>query len=101
VAVFYPKFVRVNATADGDNTIIAGVPGKKVRVLGYAITIGGGAGIVTFQDTAASPNIFATFSLPANGGVSYSGNHRCPAFETAQGPASRSTTPPGGTRSGS
>ena len=78
------KFVRVNATADGDNSIISGVTGKKIRVLGYVITVTT-AGTVTMQDTAGSPNIFAQFSLLAQGGASYAGGLMCPAFETLVG----------------
>ena len=78
------KFVRINATADGDNTIISGVTNKKIRVLGYALTVTTAA-TITIQDTAGSPNIFAQFSLAAQGGVSYSGGIMCPAFETLAG----------------
>jgi hypothetical protein len=78
------KFVRINATSDGDNTIISGVTNKKIRVLGYALTVTTAA-TITIQDTAGSPNIFAQFSLAAQGGVSYSGGIMCPAFETLAG----------------
>lgn len=78
------KFVRVNATADGDNTIITGVSGKKIRVLGYAITVTT-AGTITLQDSAGTANVFGQFSLAAQGGVSYAGGPMCPAFETIAG----------------
>ena len=78
------KFIRVNATTDGDNTIISAVTGKKIRVLGYALTVTTAA-TITIQDTAGSPNIFAQFSLVAQGGVSYAGGLMCPAFESLVG----------------
>lgn len=78
------KFVRVNATADGDNTVVAAVSGKKLRVIGYAISATA-AGVATFQDTAGTPVVFASFPLAANGGVVYDGGPECPAFETASG----------------
>lgn len=78
------KFARVNATADGDNTIIAAVGGKKIRVLGYALTVTA-AGTITLQDTQATPVIAAQFSLAAQGGVAYAGGLDAPAFETASG----------------
>lgn len=84
MAAHYRKYARINATADGDNTVIAAVPGKQIRVLGYVITATA-AGVITFQDSAASPVVFATHSLGINGGVSYAGGDDAPAFETAQG----------------
>ena len=78
------KFVRVNATSDGDNTVIAAVVGKKIRVIGYAI-VASAAGTVTIQDSQGTPVIHASFPLAANGGVSYAGSIDAPAFETAEG----------------
>jgi hypothetical protein len=78
------KFVRVNATADGDNTVISAVGGKKLRVLGYALVVTA-AGTITIQDSAGSPAVLAQFPLAANGGVSYSGGLDAPAFETPSG----------------
>lgn len=78
------KFQRVNATADGDNVIIAAVAGKKIRVLSYVVTVTV-AGTMTMQDTQATPAIHAQFSLAAQGGASYPGNQSNPAFETAAG----------------
>jgi hypothetical protein len=78
------KYVRVNATADGDNTVITAVTGKKIRVLGYVL-VANAAGAVTLQDSTGTPVIFAVFDLAANGGVSYAGGIDCPAFETDVG----------------
>ena len=88
------KFARVNATADGDNTIITGVGGKKLRVLGYAL-VASAAGIITIQDSAGTPAILAQFPLAANGGVSYAGGLECPAFETPTGNGLEISNPSG------
>jgi len=47
------KFARINATADGDNTIVAAVAGKKIRILAMA-TNGIVTGIITFKSGAAT-----------------------------------------------
>lgn len=78
------KYVRVNATADGDNTVISAVAGKALRVLSYQLT-STAAGTVTLQDTAGSPAVFASFAMPANGNITYTGGLQAPAFETASG----------------
>lgn len=82
--LFERKYVRVNATADGDNTIVAAVAGKAIRVLGYVLVVSA-AGEIALQDTAASPVVHASFVLAANGGVSYAGGLGAPALETASG----------------
>ncbi len=78
------KFVRVNSTSDGDNTVISGVAGKSIYVLGYAVGANA-AGVITFQDTAASPVIYATFEFNDGGGASYAGSEGCPAFKVTKG----------------
>lgn len=78
------KYARINATADGDNTVIAAVAGKALRVLGYALNVTA-AGTISLQDTAGTPVVHAQFALAANGVVSYAGGLQAPAFETASG----------------
>lgn len=78
------KFARVNATADGDNTVIAAVSGKKIRVLAYVVNANA-PGVVTLQDTAGTPVVHASFELTDGGTVSYPGGIFAPAFETAKG----------------
>lgn len=78
------KYVRVNATADADNVIVAAVGGKAIRVLGYAFAVTA-AGTISLQDTAVTPVVHAQFPLAANGGVSYAGGLAAPAFQTATG----------------
>lgn len=78
------KFVRINASSSGDNTIVAAVATKKIRVLGYAM-VATGTVTALFQDSAGSPVIFGGFDLIANSGVSYAGGLLAPAFDTAAG----------------
>lgn len=77
------EFVRVNATADGSNTVITGRTGEKIVVTGYALNVNA-AGVVTIQDSG-TPTIFASFSLVLGGGVSYAGSSETPAFEVGEG----------------
>jgi len=87
VSTFYPsetKFARVNATSDGDNTVVAAVVGKKIRVIGYSLTTTA-AGVIALQDTTGTPVVHATLSFAAAGSASYAGGPLCPAFETASG----------------
>lgn len=79
------KYAKVDATADGDNVVIAAVAGKSIRVLGYTLTGAGVAGTATLQDTAGTPVVHGKLSLSTSGGVSYAGGLEAPAFETAAG----------------
>lgn len=89
------KYASVNATNDGDNTVIAGVGGVKIRVLGYALTCTG-TGTVLLQDTAGSPVIHARIRSGGDGGgASYGGGHDAPAFETATGTGVEVSNPAG------
>ena len=78
------KHVRVAAESDGDNAVIAAVAGKKVRVLGFCLNVNA-AGVITIQDTNATPVVAASFELADGGSVVYTGGVDCPAFETATG----------------
>lgn len=77
------KFARLNATSDGDNTVIAAVTGKKLRILSInAAAVG--AGIVSFK-SGASTTLF-TYSYSAQGQTFF---HCSPYWicETAAGEA--------------
>lgn len=88
------RYARVNATSDGDNEVIAAVAGKTILVLGYVLNVNA-AGVVTLQDGAASPVIFASFELVDGGGVSYEGGVACPAFRVTKGSAFEISTAAG------
>lgn len=78
------KFARINADADGDNTIVAAVAGKRLRVFGYALGSSSGA---ECDIKSGASTILAEFTLAANGQVSYAGGDASPAFETSVGEA--------------
>lgn len=76
------RYVRVNATADGNNTVITGTSGKSILVVGYTLNVTA-AGSISVRDGAAT--VYADFSLPAFGGAAYSGGVNAPAFKLATG----------------
>jgi len=63
-----PKFAKIDVASVGDNTIVSGVTGKKIRVLQYAL-ICAGAVTVTFKSGTTTP-ITGDMSFAANGGIS-------------------------------
>lgn len=78
------KFVKVNATADGDNTVIAAVAGRQIRVVGYCISALA-AGTITFQDDTASAVVIGALKIADAAIVSYAGSEDAPAFEGGNG----------------
>lgn len=80
---YQKKYVRVNATADGSNTVITGTAGKKIVVLGYAFNVNA-AGVITVQDSG-TPTVLASFEFTDGGGASYAGSEGAPAFEVGVG----------------
>lgn len=78
------NFASVSTASSGANTLVAAVPGKSIRVLGYAL-VATGAVAVNFEN--GTTDISGVMSLAANGGVSYAGGVQCPAFETSIGAA--------------
>ena len=77
------KYAAVAATADGDNLVVTGVSGKKLRVLGYVLTTTG-AGLIKLQDGTATPNILANIRAGVDGGgASYAGGIDAPVGQTA------------------
>lgn len=63
-----PKFAAINATTNGDNTIVAAVVGKKVRVLSYSIVADAAVGIA-FEDGAGGTELSGQMAFAANGGI--------------------------------
>lgn len=79
-----PKFAKIDAASSGDNTIVAAVTGKKIRVIKYSLVCAG-AVTVTFASAAGTgTKLTGTMSFAANGGIA---DGFCPAghFETAAG----------------
>jgi hypothetical protein len=87
------KFASVNATADGDNSVIAAVGGKKLRVLGGRITCTG-AGTISFK--TGGGGVIDRFISSANGsGFADNGGVDSPLFETVSGEALLLNNPAG------
>jgi hypothetical protein len=64
-----PKFAIIDAATSGNNTIVAAVVGKKIRVLSYTI-VAAGAVTIRFEDGADGTAKTGQMQLAANGGVS-------------------------------
>lgn len=81
------KFASVNATADGDNTIVTGVTSKKLRILGYVLmNATSTAGTILLK--SAGTTVIGRLRVPSDGaGASYAGGVDAPACETASGEA--------------
>lgn len=60
-------FAPIAASSSGDNTILAGIAGMKIRVLGYTI-VGAGAVNAFFQSGAAGDALTGTMAIAAAGG---------------------------------
>lgn len=64
-----PKFKVINATTNGDNTIVAAVAAKKIRVLSYSLVADAAVG-VAFEDGAGGTELSGQMAFAANGGIS-------------------------------
>lgn len=82
-AVLTPKFAVIHHNTNGDNTIIAAVAGKKIRVLDIVI-IAAGTTTVRFESGAGGTALTGQMSLVAQSGLAPG---FCPVghFETAAG----------------
>lgn len=78
------KFARINATSDGDNTVVTGTAGKSIVVVNYVVNVNA-AGVIQFQDSAGSAVVFASYEFPDSGGASFTGTELSPAFQVTQG----------------
>jgi len=67
--VLTPKFAVINASTSGDNTLVAAVSAKKIRVLSYVI-FAGAATTVRFESGAAGTALTGQMEVAANGGAS-------------------------------
>jgi hypothetical protein len=77
------KYAVISGASSGDNTVVAAVTGKKIRVLSFFL-VAAGAVTVRFESGASGTALTGVMSLAANGGLS------CPLnelgyFETAAG----------------
>lgn len=77
------KYAVIDHASSGDNTLVAAVTGKKIRVLAYTL-IASGAVTVRFESGASGTALSGQMSLASNGGVS-AGYLPDGHFETAAG----------------
>ena len=77
------KFTQINASASGDNTIIAAVTSKKLRVLSLSLMAAGTVNARWASGTGTSTPLSGLLPLVANSG--YSNNSPFGLFETAAG----------------
>lgn len=66
VTALTPKFAAIAASSSGDNTLVAAVSAKKIRVLSYTL-VAAGAVTCRFEDGAGGTAKSGQMSLPANG----------------------------------
>lgn len=64
-----PKFAAIAASSSGDNTLVAAVASKKLRVLSYTL-VAAGAVTCRFEDGAGGTAKSGVMSLAANGVLS-------------------------------
>lgn len=77
------KYAVIDHATSGDNTLVAAVTGKKIRVLSYVL-VASGAVTVRFESGASGTALTGQMSLAANGGISAPFNENG-YFETAAG----------------
>lgn len=77
------KYAPVSASTSGNNTIVAAVAGKELRVLGFML-VAAGAVTVQWQSGAGGTALSGVMSLAANGAID-SGISEVGIFETAVG----------------
>lgn len=79
-----PKFAAIAAATSGNNTLVAAVTGKKIRVLAYKLT-GSGAVNAKFQSGAGGTDLTGLEYIAAAGGGVFAGFNPVGHFETAAG----------------
>lgn len=84
------RFAKIEATTEGgDNTLVAGVTGRQIFVVGFAFT-GTKAGLFKFK---GGSTVIGPLEPAEKGGVSYAGGDAAPAFECAVGEPLKLETP--------
>ena len=62
-----PQYAVIAAASAGDNTLVAAVTGKKIRVLAAFLVASGGANTVRFESGAAGTALTGLMDLGADG----------------------------------
>jgi len=76
---------QISAASIGDNTVVAAIPGKRIKVIGYAL-VSTSANTIRWKSGAAA-NLSGAMALAANGGLSSPSDKNTVEFETAVGEA--------------
>lgn len=83
-----PKYARISLTALGDTTLVAAVPGKKIRLVGYSLTSQLANAAVTFRFKSGAVTILGGhLELDGIFPITYTGNSFEGVLETAVGEA--------------
>ncbi len=61
------QYAVIDAAVAGDNTLVAAVAGKKIRVLAATLVASGGANTVRFESDAAGTALSGLMDLAADG----------------------------------
>lgn len=82
-APLIPKFAKVDCASNGDNTLVAAVAGKRIRVLA-GVLVAAGTVVAAFQSGASGTALTGAMSLVASSGFTVP---FCPLgnFQTAAG----------------
>lgn len=86
------RFAQVNATLDGDNPVLTGTAGQRLRVVGFMLTTTGTGSIIL---KGSGGTVYATLNLATGSPASYAGSLESPAFQTAPGEGVVITNPTG------
>ncbi|MGE4163874.1 MAG: hypothetical protein AB7G23_19270 [Vicinamibacterales bacterium] len=78
-----PQFAAIAAAASGNNTLVAAVTGKRIRVLGFVL-VGAGAVTAKFQSGAGGTDLTGAMTMAAASVVAVPPNEPG-CFETAVG----------------
>lgn len=78
------KYAKISASASGNNTLVAAVTDKKIRVLQYNFVVAGAVN-VKFQSAAGGTDISGLKTFAAAGGGMGAGYSPVGWFETAAG----------------
>lgn len=78
-----PQFAAIAAASSGNNTLVAAVTGKKIRVLGFVL-VGAGAVTAKFQSGAGGTDLTGAMTLAAASSVAVP-PRETGCFETAAG----------------
>lgn len=82
IAALTPKFAAINTSSSGDNTVVAAVAGKKIRVLAYLVGVSATQQLT--WKSGAGTSLAGQLSFAQYGGVSAPLN-QIGWFETAVG----------------